>query len=123
LQIGDRMLEQTTILDLSGHLVAGEESWSLRQRVREVAEESTSPRIVLNLGDVVFIDSSGVAELVASLTTAKKASGLLKLAHAQGQVQEILRLTRVDSLFDVYDSVEEASASFDVAATGQGEDS
>lgn len=111
LRIDARNVGEVTVLELTGHLVLGLESQTLSQRVKQlVAEQKT--RIVVNLKNVAFIDSCGVGELVASYTTLKKNNGALKLAAPQKMVFEVLRLARLPTIVEVFDTEELAVASF-----------
>src|SRR5205085_10365320 len=93
LRIDVRTVGEVTVLDLSGHLIVGQESQSLSQRVKQLVAEQKS-KVLLNLKEVTFIDSCGVGELVSSYTTLKKTGGALKLAAPQKMVFEVLRIAR-----------------------------
>ena len=90
-----------SILDLSGRITLGEGSVQLRDAVRDLLTKGQK-QILLNLGDVNYIDSSGIGELVTGFTTVKKAGGDLKLLHLTKKVHDLLQLTKLFTVFDVY---------------------
>jgi anti-sigma B factor antagonist len=111
LSIDEREKNGVTILDLNGRLVFGPDSQTLNQQVKRlVAQQKT--RILVNLSGISFIDSCGVGELVASLSTVKKSDGVLKAAAPTSMVKEVLRIVRVTKIIDIYNTEEEALASF-----------
>jgi anti-sigma B factor antagonist len=111
LSIDERENDGVTILELTGRLVFGADSQSLNQLVKRlVAERKT--RILVNLAGISFIDSCGVGELVASLSTVKKSDGVLKAAAPTAIVREVLRIVRVTKIIDIYNTEAEALASF-----------
>lgn len=98
------------IFDCAGRLLFGDETAALRDQVKaKIAEGS---RIVLNLADVTYIDSGGLGTLVALYTTAKNAGGTVKLARLTQRVGDLLQLTKLLTVFEVYNSEEEAVESF-----------
>jgi anti-sigma B factor antagonist len=111
LTITAREVRGVTVVDLCGRLVAGEESKALRERVKELLAEKKT-RLVLNLLEVNFIDSSGAGALVASFTSARAVGGDLRLANANRYFRELLEMTRLLNMMDVFNSEEEAVASF-----------
>jgi anti-sigma B factor antagonist len=92
---------QATVLDLSGKITLGEGSALLRKTVRGLLDEKRV-HIVLNLADVDYIDSSGIGELVSAYTTAKGRGGELKLLHLTKKVHDLLQLTKLFTVFEVY---------------------
>lgn len=111
LHIDTRAAGDIAVLDLRGHLVMGFETQRLNEQIHETVGQGKS-RIVMNLENVTFIDSSGVGELVASLSTAKKNGGGLKLARPTEFVHDVLRATRLLNVLELYESEQEALASF-----------
>ena len=105
------------VIRLSGAIYFGEESTSLRVLVKDLLEKSR--QIVLDLGDVTHIDSGGLGTLVSLYASARKVGADIKLAHIGNHTRELLQITRLVTLFEVFDTVEEAIASFEkaVAAT------
>ena len=98
------------VVDSVGRIVFGEESSELRDRVRALI--SPGSRIVLNLGEVTYIDSGGLGTLVALYTTARNAGASVKLANLTNRVGDLLQVTKLLTVFDVYDTEEEAVQSF-----------
>ncbi len=102
-----RVLGNVTVIDLSGRITVGEGNVALREMVRELAEKGQK-NIVLNLGEVHYVDSSGVGELVKAHTTIKNQGGELKLANLSKRVHDLLELTRLSAIFAI--EKDEASA-------------
>jgi anti-sigma B factor antagonist len=90
-----------TVVDIGGRITLGEGSALLRKTVRELLEDGRR-KIVFNLADVNYIDSSGIGELVTAFTTVKKSGGDLKLLHLTKKVHDLLQLTKLFTVFDVY---------------------
>jgi anti-sigma B factor antagonist len=107
LKLNTRTLDGGIIVaDCAGRIVFGEESSELRECVKALLAQGS--RIVLNLGEVTHIDSSGLGTLVALYTTAQNADGSIKLANLTRRVHDLLQLTKLLTVFDVYDTEEEA---------------
>ena len=111
LTIASRELDGVTILDLSGRITLGEGSVQLRDAIRDLIGKG-SKSILLNLGDVNYIDSSGLGELVSAFTTAKNQGAALKLLKLNKKVHDLLQLTKLYTVFDIYDDEASAIASF-----------
>ncbi len=107
MQIAARMVGEVTVLDISGRITLGEGNVILREIVRDLAGKGQKA-IVLNLGEVHYIDSSGVGELVKAHTTMKNQGGQLKLTNLNKRVDDLLQLTRLSAVFDI--QKDEASA-------------
>ena len=90
-----------TIIDLSGKISLGEGCALLRRTIRELLENGQT-RILLNLGDVNYIDSSGIGELVSGFTAVRNRQGELKLLNLTKKVNDLLQLTKLFTVFDVY---------------------
>ncbi len=106
-----RLVDGVTILDLSGRITLGEGSVTLRDAVKEVLSKG-SKKILLNLGDVDYIDSSGLGELVSAYTSVKNAGGELKLLQLTKKVHDLLQITKLYTVFDVKDDEASAIGSF-----------
>jgi anti-sigma B factor antagonist len=107
LKLNTRTLDDGIIVaDCAGRIVLGEESSELRDRVEALLAQGS--RIVLNLGEVTYIDSGGVGTLVALYTTAQNTGGSIKLANLTRRVDDLLQITKLITIFDVYDMEEEA---------------
>ncbi len=102
-----RQVDGITILDLSGRITLGEGSVQLRDAVRDLLSKG-SKNILLNLGDVNYIDSSGIGELVSAFTTVRNQGGELKLLNLTKKVHDLLQITKLYTVFDIKD--DEASA-------------
>lgn len=111
LQGTSRQIGEVTIVDFSGKITLGEGSAMLRKTVRELADGGQK-KIVLNLSDVDYIDSSGIGELVSGFTTVRSAGGELKLLHLTKRVHDILQITRLFTVFDVQSEEGAAVRSF-----------
>ena len=111
LNIKERQAGDITILDMDGKVTIGEGSVALRTAIRRLLEENKK-KILLNLGKVGYIDSSGIGELVSSYTAINKEGGELKLLNLTQKLQDLLTITKLLTVFDVYESEEEALASF-----------
>lgn len=106
-----REVDGVTILDLSGKIVLGEGSVTIRDAVRDVLAKGSN-KILLNLADINYIDSSGIGELVSALTAVKNAGGSLKLLQLTKKVKDLLQITKLYTVFDVFDDEADALASF-----------
>jgi anti-sigma B factor antagonist len=106
-QIGD-----VTVVDVSGRITLGEGNVILREIVRDLADNGKKA-IVLNLGEVQYIDSSGVGELVKAHTTIRNQGGHLKLAGLNQRVHDLLEMTRLSTVFDIQKDEKSAIESFD----------
>lgn len=109
--ISERQVGAVTVIDLSGKLASSDDSGHLKDKVTSVFFQDRK-QVLLNLDGLTYIDSSGLGELVACLATARRANGVIKLANLGKRVQDLLILTKLLTVFDVYDSEAEAIASF-----------
>ena len=100
-----------TVIDISGRITLGEGSAALREMVRDMLAKGQK-RIVLNLGDVNYIDSSGIGELVSGYTTVKNQGGELKLLNLTRKVHDLLQITKLFTVFDVHTDERTALSSF-----------
>jgi anti-sigma B factor antagonist len=110
LKLTSRNIDDIFSVNCSGRIVFGEESSLLRDQIKKAIAEHK--RIVLNLGDVNYIDSGGLGTLVALHTTARNAGGTIKLANLTKRVGDLLQVTKLLTVFDVYNSEAEALDSF-----------
>ena len=111
MKVSTRQVDGVTILDLSGRITLGEGSVQLRDAVRDLLSKGQK-HILLNLGDVTYIDSSGIGELVSAFTTVKNQGGELKLLNLTRKVHDLLQITKLYTVFDVKDDEASAVASF-----------
>jgi anti-sigma B factor antagonist len=106
-----RQVDGVTVVDLSGRITLGEGSVILRDTVRDLIGKGDK-KILLNLGDVTYIDSSGIGELVSAFTTVRNQGGELKLLRLTKKVHDLLQITKLYTVFDVRDDETQAIASF-----------
>jgi len=111
LSIKDREVGDVTILDLSGKITIGEGSVQLREAVRRLLDDGKK-KILLNLGEVAYVDSSGIGELVSSYTTTNNNGGHLKLLNLTKKIQDLLMITKLLTVFETFDSEASALESF-----------
>jgi len=114
LRMSTRTLDGALVVDCSGRLVFGEESASLRDTVKKMLAQS--PKVVLNLQEINYIDSGGLGTLVSLYTTARNAGGAVKLARLSQRVGDLLQITKLLTIFEVFDDEEKAAKSFNTAA-------
>ena len=107
LNIRERQAGDVTVLDMDGKITIGEGSVALRGAVRRLIEEGKK-KILLNLSNVGYVDSSGIGELVSSFTTVNREGGQLKLLNLTQKIRDLLAITKLLTVFDTYD--DEASA-------------
>ena len=106
-----RQVDGITIVDCSGRITLGEGSVVLRDSVKDLLSKGQK-KILLNLGDVNYIDSSGIGELVSAYTTVKNQGGELKLLNLTKKVHDLLQITKLYTVFDVRDDETSAVKSF-----------
>jgi anti-sigma B factor antagonist len=106
-----RNVDQITVVDLSGRITLGEGSVVLRDTVRNLVGQGNK-KILLNLGDVNYIDSSGIGELVSAFTSVRNQGGELKLLNLTKKVHDLLQITKLYTVFDVKDDEAAAIKSF-----------
>src|SRR5215469_3491303 len=104
-------VETITIVDLSGRISLGEGSALLRRTVRDLLDNGHN-KILLNLGDVNYIDSSGIGELVSGFTAVRSREGQLKLLNLTKKVHDLLQITKLFTVFEVYSDEGTAVGSF-----------
>ena len=112
IKISTRQVEDVTVVDVSGRITLGEETSTLREAVRGLIGQGKK-KIVLNLAEVSYIDSSGVGELVACYTAARNQGGELKLLNLTKKVHDLLQVTKLYTIFDIKDDEYMAVKSFD----------
>jgi anti-anti-sigma factor len=111
MKVNVRQRDGVTILDLKGKITIGMGDVALRNAVQD-AINSGATKVVINLKEVTTIDSSGVGELVSAFTTATNRGVKLSLANLPSKVSDILQITQLITVFDVFDSEDEAIRSF-----------
>lgn|SRR6476469_3738422 len=111
-----RRVGDVAVVDLEGRITLGESTGLLRENFRQLLAQGTK-KIVLNLGDVSYVDSAGLGELVGVYTTAKNQGGGVKLLNLQKRLNDLLQVTKLHTVFDSYDDEEKAVNSFSKTAT------
>lgn len=111
LSIASREVDGVTVLDLNGRITLGEGSVQLRDAIRDLIGKGQKS-ILLNLSEVNYIDSSGLGELVSAYTTARNQGAALKLLGLSKKVNDLLQLTKLYTVFDIYDDEASAIASY-----------
>jgi anti-sigma B factor antagonist len=111
LNIKQRQAGDVSILDLDGEVRIGDSATALRSAIRELVATGNK-KILLNLAGVRYIDSSGIGELIANYTTVGRTGGQLKLLNLTEKVQDLLVITKLLTVFDVYEDEGEALSSF-----------
>ncbi len=102
LNIRERQAGDVTIIDMEGKITIGEGSVAVRSAIRRLLEEGKK-KILLNLAGVSYVDSSGIGELVSSFTTINREGGQLKLLNLTQKIQDLLAITKLLTVFDVYE--------------------
>ncbi|HKO45640.1 MAG TPA: STAS domain-containing protein [Pyrinomonadaceae bacterium] len=111
LEVTERQAGDVTILDMNGSVRMGEGAISLRNSIRGLSDGGKK-KILLNLGGVKNIDSSGIGELIANYTTVSRDGGQLKLLNLTDKIQNLLVITKLLTVFDSYDNEADALNSF-----------
>ena len=106
-----RKVDKLVILDLKGKITIGTGDVMLREHINKVLDQGER-NIILNMGEVTYMDSSGVGELISSYTSVTKRGGKLKLLNLTGKIKDLLHITQLITIFEIYDSEAEAVASF-----------
>jgi anti-sigma B factor antagonist len=111
MRIQERKVGDVIILDVSGRITIGEGDVQLRSKIHELFEQGHR-KILLNLGEVSYMDSAGIGELVAAYTAARNRGCELKLLNLTKKVQDLLTITHLMTVFEVYKDESEALRSF-----------
>jgi anti-sigma B factor antagonist len=106
-----RQVDSVNVVDLSGRITLGEGCSQLRELIRDLLAKGHK-NILLNLGEVTYIDSSGIGELVSGFTAVSNQGGHLKLLNLTKKVHDLLQITKLLTVFDVHDDEAKAIASF-----------
>jgi anti-sigma B factor antagonist len=111
MKIVERRVGDVVILDLCGKILMGEGDKAVREAASRLADSSPS-KVILNFADVTYVDSSIVGEIVRMLTTVRRKGGQLKLQNLPTRIRSLLSTTRLLTVFETYDSEDEALRSF-----------
>jgi anti-sigma B factor antagonist len=115
LKTSTRLLDGIVVLDCSGRIVFGEEATTLRDTVKQLLTETK--QVVLNLAEVTYIDSGGLGTLVSLYTSARSGGANIKLANLTERVGDLLQVTKLLTVFEVYDGEDKAVRAFRKRAT------
>ena len=110
-KLNTRQVGDVTVIDVAGRITLGEGSSALRDSLRDLVK-SDHKKILLNLKDVTYIDSSGIGEMVSGFTTITNNGGQLKLEGLSKRVKDLLQITKLYTVFEVYDDEADAIRSF-----------
>ena len=111
MDIKERVVEGVSVLDISGKIVLGEGDIQIKDRIKDLLADGQRS-ILLNLGDVSYIDSAGLGALISGYTTVKREGGQLKLVNLTKRIKDLLAITKLITVFDTYESENEAIASY-----------
>ena len=110
-KLSTRQVGGITVIDASGRITLGEGASSFRDLIRDLAAKGDK-RILLNLSEVTYIDSSGIGEMVSGYTTVTNHGGVLKLLGLNKRVKDLLQITKLYTVFEVHDDEASAVRSF-----------
>lgn len=110
-KLNTRQVGDVSVVDVAGRITLGEGSSALRDLMRDMVSKNQK-KILLNLGDVSYIDSSGIGELVSGFTTVTNSGGQLKLLNLTKRVKDLLQITKLYTVFDVHEDEAGAIRSF-----------
>ena len=111
IKLNTRQVGDVSVVDVAGRITLGEGSSALRDMMRDLVSKGQK-KILLNLGDVSYIDSSGIGELVSGFTTVTNSGGNLKLLGLNKRVKDLLQITKLYTVFDVHEDEAGAVRSF-----------
>ena len=107
----NRQVGDVIVIDAQGRITLGEGSSTFRDSIRDLVT-SGNKKLLLNLADVSYIDSSGIGEMVSSYTTVTNAGGQMKLLNLTKRVQDLLQITKLYTIFECFDDEAKAAVSF-----------
>jgi len=113
--IAERIVRGVTVIDITGKIAIGESNRQLHDSIKRLVSEGKN-QIVVNLAKVSHIDSSGLGELVSGYTTLKAANGALKLCGVNDRVTSLMTITKLYTVFEIFDNESDAIDSFDIKA-------
>ncbi|HET9183902.1 MAG TPA: STAS domain-containing protein [Candidatus Angelobacter sp.] len=111
MKASNRQINGVTVVDMSGRITLGEGSVILRDSIKDLLSKGQK-KILLNLGNVTYIDSSGIGELVSAFTSVRNQGGELKLLNLTKKVHDLLQITKLYTVFDIRDDETAAIGSF-----------
>ena len=110
-KLTSRQVGDVTIMDAAGRITLGEGASAFRDAIRDLVSKGNK-KVLLNLGEVSYIDSSGIGELVSGFTTVTNSGGQLKLVGLSKRVKDLLQITKLYTVFEVFDDETEGVRSF-----------
>lgn len=110
-KLSTRQVGDVTVIDAEGRITLGEGSTTFRDAIRDLSAKGVK-KILLNLADISYIDSSGIGEMVSSFTTVTNGGGQLKLLNLTKRVKDLLQITKLYTVFEVFDDEAAALRSF-----------
>jgi anti-sigma B factor antagonist len=110
-KIATRQVGDVTVIDASGRITLGEGSTTFREKIKELLAAGNK-KILINMSEITYIDSSGIGELVSSFTTTTNAGGSLKLLNLGKRVQDLLQITKLYTVFETHEDEAAAVRSF-----------
>lgn len=111
MQIKEQMQGEVAVLSIKGKLMGGPETMAIHEKVKELVENNIK-KVVIDLGKVKWMNSSGLGALMGSMTTLRNAGGELKLANVTEKVQSLFMITKLITVFETFDKVDQAVSSF-----------
>src|SRR3954469_18708713 len=115
LVVKTRRVGNVDVVDLSGKITLGEDTGILRDEIRSLLAQGQK-NILLNMGGVSYVDSAGLGELVGAYTTATNQGGSVKLLNLQGKMKDLLQVTKLHTIFAIFEDEQSAVSSFSTAA-------
>ena len=114
MELSERRIGDVVIVDVSGRITLGEGDLALKDKVRSLLEQGYR-KLLLNLGDVSYVDSAGLGEIVMALLAVNRSGGSLKLLNVTRRIQDLLAITKLLMVFETFESEAEAVTSFSAA--------
>ena len=111
IQVSSRQVGDVSVVDVAGRITLGEGASMLRDSIRDLAAKGNK-KVLVNLGEVSYIDSSGIGELVSAFTTVTNQGGVLKLLSLTKRVKDLLQITKLYTVFEVFDDETTAVRSY-----------
>ncbi len=111
MQIEERVVDDVTILDLKGKMTLGEGDELLKDKVNSLMNQGKK-KILMNLGEVPYIDSAGLGEIVRTYTTVSRQGGTMKLVNLTKRITDLLSITKLLTVFETFDNESEALKSY-----------
>jgi anti-sigma B factor antagonist len=112
----EKLVDDVLILDIHGRLVLGDETVALRERVKKLIAAGHK-RIIFDLKELAYMDSSGLSTMISSFVSVRNQGGQLKLVNLTQRVSDLMQITKLTTVFDLYDNIEDARRSFTTPAS------